>query len=74
MIQTIKEDDDGNTALEFDLEGIDYFMSGLEDLRESPIDTVLSTSAVWTISAPWWRLWNRRRDPVVGVIRLRRVG
>lgn len=73
MIQTILEDDDGNTALEFDLEGIDYFIDGLEVLRQGPVNTVLTTPAVWSVPAPWWRFWNRSPEPVVGEIRLRRV-
>lgn len=73
MIQKFTEDDDGSTAIEFDLEGIDFLIDGLQDLRESPVDTVLSTPALWSNSAPWWRFWNRGSEPVVGEIRLRRV-
>lgn len=74
MIQKFTEDDDGNTAIEFDEEGIDFMLAGLMDLAESEVGTVLTTPAVWTNSAPWWRFWNRSGDPVVGQIRLRRVG
>jgi hypothetical protein len=73
MIQKFTEDDDGSTAIEFDEEGIDYMVDGLMELSESPVGTVLSTPAVWTISAPWWKFWNRSPTPVVGVIRLRKV-
>lgn len=73
MIQKFTEDDDGNTAIEFDLEGIDYMIDGLQDLRDSSIGTVLTTPAVWSVSAPWWRFWNRNPEPVVGEILLRRV-
>lgn len=64
MIQRFTEDDDGNTSIEFDLEGIDYLIDGLQELRASPVDTVLATPALWT---------NDDGDPVVGEIRLRRV-
>lgn len=74
MIQTIKEDDDGNTAIEFDEEGIDYLITGLEQLRAEDIGGVMTTPAVWTRKAPWWRFWNRKGEPIVGEIRLRRVG
>lgn len=73
MIQTLKKDEDDNSALEFDLEGIDYFIDGLNDLRESPIGTVLTTPTLWENSAPWWRFWNRKPELVVGEMRLRRV-
>lgn len=63
MIQKITEDDDGNTAIEFDLEGIDYMIDGLQDLRASPVGTVLSAPA----------LWEEDGEPVVGEVRLRRV-
>lgn len=64
MIQKITEDDDGNTAIEFDLEGIDYMIDGLQDLRDSSVGTVLSTPALWE---------NDDGEPVVGEVRLRRV-
>lgn len=73
MIHTLKEDDDGNSALEFDHEGIDYMIRGLNDLSDSPVGTELSTPAVWTVPAPWWRFWDRSGTPVVGEFRLRRV-
>lgn len=73
MIQTIKEDDDGNTAIELDEEGIDYLVAGLIELAEGEVGRVLTTPAVWTVSAPWWRFWNRKGEPVVGEFRLRRV-
>jgi len=34
---------------------------------------MVTTPAVWTNPAPWWRFWNRKGDPVVGEIRLRLV-
>ena len=74
MIQRITEDDDGNTALEFDEAGIAYMIQGLIQLRdEHEVGGGVSTPAVWTNDPPWWRFWNRSRDPVVGEIRLRLV-
>lgn len=73
MIQKITEDDDGNTAIELDEEGIDYLIAGLMELAESEVGGLLSTPAIWTIPAPWWRFWNRKGKPVVGEFRLRRV-
>lgn len=74
MIQKIKEDDDGNTAIEFDEEGIDYLIQGLLALRDDGPGGLMTTPAVWTQPAPWWRFWNRSGDPVVGEFRLRHVG
>lgn len=73
VIQRITEDDDGNPAIEFDDEGIDYLMLGLNDLLTSDVGTVFVTPAVWTEDAPWWRFWNRSGTPVVGEFRLRKV-
>jgi len=73
VIQRITEDDDGNTALEFDDEGIGYMIQGLEQLRDEHAGAMVTTPAVWTNPAPWWRFWNRKGDPVVGEIRLRLV-
>lgn len=73
MIQKFTEDDDGSTVIEFDEDGIDNMVDGLMELAENPIGTVLSTPAVWTVPAPWWRFWNRQGEPVVGEFRLRRV-
>lgn len=74
MIQTFKEDDDGNTAIELDEEGIDYLITGLIALRDDGPGGLRTTPAVWSTSAPWWRFWNRSKTPVVGEIRLRHVG
>lgn len=74
MIQKIKEDDDGNTAIEFDEEGIDYLIQGLLALRDDGPGGLMTTPAVWIQPAPWWRFWNRSGDPVVGEFRLRHVG
>ena len=74
MIQRITEDDDGNTALEFDEAGIAYMIQGLIQLRDDhEVGEYVSTPAVWTNDPPWWRFWNRKGDPVVGEIRLRLV-
>ena len=73
MIQRIVEDDDGNTALEFDEAGAEYLIDGLRHLLNGDLGTVLSTPAVWTRKAPWWRFWNRKGDPIVGELRLRKV-
>jgi len=74
VIQRITEDDDGNTALEFDDEGIAYMIQGLEQLRdEHEAGGMVTTPAVWTNPAPWWRFWNRKGEPVIGEIRLRLV-
>jgi hypothetical protein len=73
MIQRIVEDDDGNTALEFDEEGLEYLIDGLMALLDKDAGTVLTTPAVWTNDPPWWRFWNRKKEPVVGEVRLRRV-
>lgn len=74
MIQRFIEDDDGNTAIELDEEGIDYLISGLMDLADAHIGEELTTPAVWGVSAPWWKFWNREEEPVVGEFKLRRVG
>jgi hypothetical protein len=73
VIQTLKEDDDGNAALEFDAEGIEYLIDGLNDLLYSDVGTVLTTPSVWTVPSPWWKFWDRKGTPVVGELRLRRV-
>lgn len=73
MIQKITEDDEGNTVLELDEEGIDYLMNGLMALSEAPIGMIMTTPAVWTNSSPWWRFWNRKGEPVVGEFQLKRV-
>lgn len=73
MIQTFKEDDDGNTAIELDEEGAEYLISGLIALLDDGPGGLRTTPAVWSVKAPWWRIWNRSREPVVGEIRLRRV-
>jgi hypothetical protein len=65
MIQRIVEDDDGSTALEIDLEGIEFLMEGLSQLSESDIGTVLATPALWV---------DDSGHPEVGEFRLRRVG
>lgn len=74
MIQTFKEDDDGNTVIELDQEGAEYLITGLVELLEDGPGGLRTTPAVWTKPAPWWRFWNRSGDPVVGEIRLRHVG
>lgn len=75
MIQRIVEDDDGNMAMEFDDEGIDYLIQGLMALAEDGRPSALMTTpSVWETPAPWWRFWDRSGDPVVGEFRLRRVG
>lgn len=73
MIQKIGEDPDGNTFMELDSEGIDYLIIGLMELDEGEVGRLLTTPAVWTVPAPWWRFWNRKGEPVVGEFRLRRV-
>lgn len=73
MIQKFTEDDDGSTVIEFDDEGIDHLVEGLMELSESPVNTVMTTPAVWSIPAPWWKFWNRSPTPVVGEFRLRKV-
>jgi hypothetical protein len=73
MIQKIGEDNDGNTSIELDAEGIDYLIDGLMQLAEAEVGGLMATPAVWTVPAPWWRFWNRTGDPVVGEFRLRRV-
>lgn len=73
MIQTFKEDDDGNTAIELDEEGAEYLIQGLVQLLDDGPGGLRTTPAVWSVKAPWWRFWNRSSDPVVGEIRLRRV-
>lgn len=74
MFHKITQDDDGSTAIELDQEGIDYLVEGLMGLYEAEVGGVLSAPLLWTDPAPWWRFWNRTRDPVVGEFRLRRVG
>lgn len=74
MIQTIVEDEDGNYALEFDDDGIEYLIDGLTDLfNHKEIGQEFVTPSVWEKPAPWWRFWDRSGDPVVGEFRLRRV-
>lgn len=73
MIQKLTEDDDGNSVIELDLEGIEYLVDGLMDLSDQDIGGILTTPAVWTKSAPWWRFWNRKGEPVIGEFRLIRV-
>lgn len=74
MIQRlITEEGDGNPAMEFDDEGIEYLIDGLRDLLNSEVTTVMSTPVLWTTDPPWWRFWNRRGEPVVGEFRLRKV-
>lgn len=73
MIQKITEDENGNTVLEFDDEGIEYLVEGLLTLRDEPIGGLLSTPAIWTRDVPWWRFWNREGEPVVGEFFLKKV-
>ena len=73
MIQRILEDDDGNYAIEFDDEGIEFMIDGLQELLEEEVGGVMSTPTVWTKPAPWWRFWNRKGEPLVGDFRLRKV-
>lgn len=73
MLQRITEDDDGNTALEFDEEGIEYLIQGLQSLAEDGPGGLRTTPSMWKIPAPWWRFWDRSGDPVVGEFRLRYV-
>lgn len=73
MIQRIGENEDGNTELEFDLEGIRYLIEGLDELAEGPVGTALSTPAMWEESAPWWRFWNRSSTIVTGDFIIKRV-
>lgn len=46
MHHRIYEDDDGNTVQEFDLIAIDYFIKGLEELRDSEPGTRFTTPSV----------------------------
>jgi hypothetical protein len=75
MIQNIIEDDDGCTALEFDDEGIEYLIKGLEALyQDDTPGATYVTPAFWYQHAPWWRFWNRKPTMISGEFRLRRVG
>jgi hypothetical protein len=73
MIQRITEDDDGNTVIEMDEEGIVFLTEGLMNLLDDGPGGLRSTPAVWTNSAPWWKFWNRSGEPVVGEFRLRYI-
>lgn len=73
MIQKFTEDDEGNTVIEFDEEGIDFLISGLMQLSEDGPGGLRTAPSLWTRKAPWWRFWNRSGDPVVGEIKLKRV-
>jgi hypothetical protein len=73
MIQSLIWDDEGNHTLIFDQEGIDYMMTGLMQLSEMREGARLGTPTVWSKSPPWWRFWDRSRDPKVGEFFLKRV-
>jgi len=48
MHHRIYEDDDGNTVQEFDSEAMDYFIEGLEELRDKEVGEKLTTPCVST--------------------------
>lgn len=73
MILALVYDDDDNAMLEFDEEGIDWLVIGLEQLRQANPGDYFTTPTVWTKDPPWWRFWNRKRDPVIGEFGLRRA-
>ncbi len=73
MIQRIVYDEDDNMAIEFDDEGLEYLIDGLQELLLDEVGTAFSTPSVWTDDPPWWRFWNRKGTPVVGEFRLRKV-
>lgn len=73
MIQRFIQDEDGSMALEVDEEGIKYFVQRLIVLYSGEVGDFLTVSAVWTAPAPWWRVWDRSRDPLSGQFRLRKV-
>lgn len=64
MIQRITKDDEGNTVIELDREGIAFLMDGLKQLDEGEVGSLLTTPAIWV---------NDAGDPVVGEFKLRRV-
>ncbi len=64
MIQRIVYDDDGNTILEFDEEGIEYLIDALHELLIDEVGTVLSTPTIGT---------NDTGELVVGEFRLSKV-
>jgi hypothetical protein len=73
MKQVITEEEDGNTAIHLDEEGIKYLIEGLVDLLEDGPGGLRTTPAVWTETSPWWKFWDRKETPVVGEFKLRYV-
>jgi hypothetical protein len=73
VILNLKYDENDDPTLYFDQEGIDYMIDGLMRLSEGPVGTRVGTPTVWEKSAPWWRFWNRKKDPRVGEFFLKRV-
>jgi hypothetical protein len=71
MIQRFTEDDDGNTVIEMDEDGIKFLIEGLVDLLDDGPGGLRSTPAVWTVTSPWWKFWDRGETPVVGAVLLR---
>lgn len=74
MILDLKFADNGDPTLAVDEEGIDYLISGLQHLIEGDLGTRIGTPTVWSKSAPWWRFWNRSKEPKVGEFFIKRVG
>ena len=73
MIQRIVEDDDGNTALEFDDDGIEYLIDGLNDLLLDDVGSVYTTPSFWYDYRPWWKFWKPKKTMISGELRLRKV-